>query len=668
MKIFSAEDRARIAARMKDNPKIIEMIESYTKDMRNKLYIQKTGLATWSHYFSCPVCGVKLTFDYYCNEHFDCPNCGSVQTGEPYLGAWWESILDKTTYAARLMAIAYVGMGREDMLEVSKKILLGYADNYCNYEVHGGIPYNNPGRFASQVLSDAHPIYELSLAYALIKDAFTSEERTHIENDLFRPAAEHQIKYLTPQIHNHEVVICASIAAIGMAIEDASLVEYVRDMKYGLKYQIDNAYLDDDFWFEGSTGYHQYSLRWFINFEMLTKNTEYGLFNDEHYRNKLYKALTFPKNILIKNGETVKFNDGPGTIYGNGDIYEYAYTYFGTDELRDMLAVSYNYNECERADSVVALIWGTDVDLSTAKPLPKENYISNIGTHLALLRGTDSRYFAFKAFPYGGEHDHYDRLGISFDAFDANISPDFGTSSGYGSPLHYGYYKNTASHNTVVIDGENMAPCDTIVNEYRVNAPDDIYLDAETLPPEDYKMLDSFTIKQWSDEAYQGVRMRRVISWHDKYFIDVFSVKSDNNLKKEYTLHLNARHVSPREGRYVNGISPNGAQKYINNAYIAKRDGVSKIHYTKEDVNVDVYSETTGLDLVFAEGPNNPADQKVSYLLERTYEKSPTFVNVIETYRGESTIASVDVVRDEKIIKVTVTEKCGKVRNLEVKL
>ena len=666
MELFTKEDKARIRERIGKNPEFLEMIESSTADVRKKLYIQKTGLATWSHYFSCPICGSKLTFDYYCNEHFDCPRCGSVQTGEPYLGSWWEAILDKTTTAAKLLAIGYVGTDDADMLKLSKKILLGYSDNYKNYEVHGGIPYNNPGRFASQVLSDAHPIFELSIAYGLIKETFTEEERAHIENDLFRPAAEHQIKYLTPQIHNHEVIISTSIAAIGFAIDDESLVKYARDEKYGLKYQIDHAYLDDSLWFECSTGYHFYSLSWFINYEMLAKNTEYGLLRDGHYREKLYKALLFPKKIYIGDGKTPIFNDGgSGSIRGFGGVYEFPYTVFGTKELGDILSEC--YRDKERNTSVVALLWGGDSLPEDSEPLTKENYISDVGTHLALLHGTEDRYFVLKAMPYGGEHDHYDRLGISFDAFGAGLSPDLGTSSGYGSPLHYGYYKNTASHNTVVIDGENMAPCDTKVNEYRVNAPDDIYLDAETLPPEDYKMLDSFTIKQWSDEAYKGVRMRRVISWHDKYFIDVFSVKSENELRKEYTLRLNARLVSPREGRYVNGFSQKGAQKYIKNCYTTKLDGVAKLTYTGK-ANVDVYTEASGLELVFGEGPNNPADVNVAYLLERSSEKCPTFVNVIETHKGEGVIDSVRIERGDNSIKVSITEKNGKIRTLDVKL
>lgn len=665
MQIYSSEDIARIKKRIQENPAFVKSVEEKTANVRRKLIIQKTGLATWGHYFSCPKCGGKLIYDYDCNDHFDCPNCGETVSGEPYLGAWWEYILDVTVEAAFQLALIVVGAGKTEYLEVVKKILLGYADNYCNYEVHGGIPYNNPGRFAAQVLSDTHPIYNLARAYALVKEEFSEEEREHIENDLFRAAAEHQIKYLTPQIHNHEVVICGSIAAIGFAIDDRSLVEYALNEKYGLKYQIDHSYLDDSLWFEGSLGYHYYSLSWFMIYEMMAKNTpEYSLFADEHYREKLYSAIMFPVNVNIGNKRCFKFNDGGGYYVGNAGVYEYAYSYFRKEEILPLLKACYVGDG--RKHNVYAIIYGVDRLPEDIPEIKKDFYFSKGGSNLAVLRGSDDRYLAFKALPYGGEHDHYDRLSISFDAYDMNISTDLGTSSGYGSPLHYGYFKNTASHNTVVIDGENMAPCDTVVNEYRVDATDDIYLDAETLPPEDYKMLDSFTIKQWSDEAYRGVRMRRIISWHDKYFIDVFSVKSDNELRKEWTMHINGKLLSPKEGRYVNGISSKGAQSYIKNAYINKGEGIVKCEYTHGDCKVDIHALADGLEMVYAEGPNNPADTNISYLLERSYSKCPVYVNVIEAYKGESVIERVDAKIDGGKVAVTVVLKNGNTKHLEV--
>jgi hypothetical protein len=48
-------------------------------------------------------------------------------------------------------------------------------------------------------------------------------------------------------------------------------------------------------------------------------------------------------------------------------------------------------------------------------------------------------------------------LDISYLAYGKRISPDLGTT-GYGAVLHYDYYKNTGSHNTVNIGEENQSP------------------------------------------------------------------------------------------------------------------------------------------------------------------------------------------------------------------
>ncbi|MBR7112319.1 MAG: heparinase II/III family protein [Clostridia bacterium] len=667
MEIYSQSDIKRIKERVRKAPAFLEAIDAKTANVRRKLYIQKTGLGTWNHYFSCPQCGAALLFDYDCNERFVCSNCGSVHTGEPYLGAWWCKVLVMTTNAAYQLALAYVGSEQKAYFETARQILLGYADNYKNYEVHGGIPYNNPGRFLSQVLSDCDPICSLSRAYALIKNELTADEIEHIEADLLRPAAEHQIKYLTPQLHNHEVAICTSIAAIGLAINDERLVEFACNSKYGLKYQIDHAYLEDGFWFEGSGWYHRYSLSWFMLFEQMAKNTKYSLFKDPHYRKKLESALLFLKNLYVGNHKIAAFNDGGNPLLGMSGICEYAYAALLSEELLPLLAAT--YGDAARESSLEALLYGVDSLPEKLPPLEKKNYISSRGSNLAKLHGTDDRYLIFKALPYGGEHDHYDRLSISFDAFDAGLCVDFGTSSGYGSPLHYGYYKNTASHNTVVIDGENMAPCETVVNEYRVNAPDDIYLDAETLPPEAYTMPDTFTIKQWSDEAYRGVRMRRIISWHDTYFIDVFSVKSENELKKEWTLHVAAKAQLPSDAEYIGKLSDKGAQSYVDHAYILKpTGGVLKSEFKKGELSLDVYTLTRNCDMIYAQAPDNPADKRVSYLLERTNEKCPVYVNVIEAHKAGGVISSVEATVENGTVCVTVTEHSGRTRSLKVNI
>lgn len=663
MKFLSSEDVQRLRDRVKRDKRYIDWLEKRTADVRRKLYIQESGLATWVLYFVCPKCAVTLKYDYNDSEHYVCPICGGVQTGEPFKGAWWDFTLNKICDSAEDLAILYVATEREEYLNTAREILLGYADNYHNYEVHGGIPYNNPGRMAAQTLSDSNPLYSLAVAYGLIVDRLTEAERKHITEDLFRPGAAHLMEYITPQIHNHEVMIASTIAAIGFAIDDESLVDHAVNDKYGLKYQIDNAYLEDGFWFECSTGYHNYSMSGFMRYEKLARYSKYSLFADDKYREKLYKALLFTINLCDSEGMSVKLNDGTGqAVLGRYDIYEYAYSYFGTEEILWFL------NRCYGGErlSVDALLWGVD-DVPIAKPTQPKNYFAERGSGIALIKEGEHTLL-MKSTPFGGEHDHYDRLGISYAPFGKQVSVDFGTAAGYGTPLHYGYFKNTATHNTVVIDGENMAPCDTRVNKYVQNAVDDIYLDAETMPPEEYKMLDSFTIKQWSDEAYKGVRMRRVIDWQGDYFIDVFSVKSPNKLRKEWTWHVFGENTAPKNGKYLARISDKKPQSYITNAYVTEGEGIVKTEYLCDGFTMDVYTLADGKEIIYAEGPNNPADTNVSYLLERSYEENPIYVNVIESYKTDKRIESVKASVNGTRVSVTVTEISGRIKTLDIEL
>ncbi len=663
MKFLSSGDVKRLRYRIKNDKRYFEWLESETADVRRKVYIQETGLATWVLYFICPKCAVTLKYDYNDSENYVCPLCGEVQRGEPFRGAWWDFTLNKICDSAEYLAILYAATERGEYLKTVREILLGYADNYHNYEVHGGIPYNNPGRMAAQTLSDSNPLYKLAIAYDLVADNLTEDERKHISDDLFRPAAEHLMKYLTPQIHNHEVMIASAIAAIGFAIGDETLVDHAVNDKYGLKYQIDNAYLEDGLWFECSTGYHNYSMSGFIRYEKLARYTKYSLFADDHYREKLYRGLLFAINLCDSEGRGVRLNDGTGNpALGWHDIFEYAYSYFGTEEMLWLL------NRCYSGErlSIDALLWGVD-DVPLARPIELKNYLSERGSGIALIK-EGAHTFLMKGTPFGGEHDHYDRLGISYAPFGKQVSVDFGTASGYGTPLHYGYFKNTATHNTVVIDGENMAPCDTRVNKYIQYASDDIYLDAETMPPEEYKMLDSFTIKQWSDEAYRGVRMRRVISWKGDYFIDVFSVRSPNKLRKEWVWHVYGENAAPKAGRYLERLSDKKPQSYIVNAYAKDGAGIMKTEYLCDGFTMDVYTLSDGKEMIYAEGPNNPADTNVSYLIERSYDENLIFVNVIESYKNESKIESVKASVNGRRVTVSVTEKSGEIKKLDLEL
>jgi hypothetical protein len=162
--------------------------------------------------------------------------------------------------------------------------------------------------------------------------------------------------------------------------------------------------------------------------------------------------------------------------------------------------------------------------------------------------------------------------------------------------------------------------------------------------------------------------MRRVISWKGDYFIDVFSVRSPNKLRKEWVWHVYGENAAPKAGRYLERLSDKKPQSYIVNAYAKDGAGIMKTEYLCDGFTMDVYTLADGKEMIYAEGPNNPADTNVSYLIERSYDENLIFVNVIESYKNESKIESVKASVNGRRVTVSVTEKSGEIKKLDLEL
>jgi hypothetical protein len=111
-------------------------------------------------------------------------------------------------------------------------------------------------------------------------------------------------------------------------------------------------------------------------FEKMARNTDFSLFNDPNYRDKLYNALVFPLKLRVDDTSTIRLNDGHGSLRNNQEIYEYAYSYFAKDELMTLLNACYAGGERESID---ALLYGVD-DLDNSIVDPLDNYFYHVFT------------------------------------------------------------------------------------------------------------------------------------------------------------------------------------------------------------------------------------------------------------------------------------------------
>jgi hypothetical protein len=97
---------------------------------------------------------------------------------------------------------------------------------------------------------------------------------------------------------------------------------------------------------------------------------------------------------------------------------------------------------------------------------------------------------------------------------------DLGTA-GYGGELFESWYRQTASHNTVMIDGISQPPAAGQAHRFVDHGP--------------FQVADASV--KWARGIYAGVVMRRVILARSDYFIDLFVVHCDRERRVEWLHH-----------------------------------------------------------------------------------------------------------------------------------
>ncbi len=639
MVLFTQEELKRLRERVrKDRSALDELYGRCRYAVQHGIRIQKTGQGTWTHYFACPDCAANLTFDYTNELEYTCPACGRKVSGEPYHGAWWaavNSIMSGTSFAA---ALIWALTGEDKYRQLSEDILTGFADNYCNYEVHGGIPYNNPGRMDAQTLDDASYFQDMARGYDLIKDTLDADKRRHIENDLFVPGGELLMKYRTNQIHNHEVIINAGIGMTGLAIGREDFIDFALNSKYGLIYQLEHALLDDGLWFEASFGYHFYALRSFVAYERMAMHTPYGLTHMPQYKKMLKMAL----RVLQSDYSMPLMGDcNPGRMFRNlFPQYEFFYRVYGDRELAGMLNAIYAEFPRQGMD---VLMLGAETIEKTDKPALTD-YHNDCGSGMTVMRGGEGKqYLLMRHGKYGGEHDHYDKLGLHFSYGMDPVMIDLSTVH-YGASHHYGYFKNTFTHNTVCINTGNQPPCNgTTVRYGKAGGETLIEGRADWCGPA--PELDSFTIHQWDDEAYRGVVMNRTIVHRDEYFLEAFRVRGAKGRQVDWLIHPSGECCEQKADKHEVKLTGSTPTEYMRNARGFAPEGVIVSSWQGKAGKFNVYSAASApSEAIYAEGPGNPTSETLTYFIHRVNDSDDiVYANIFELERGEKRIEKPEI-------------------------
>lgn len=657
MVLLSREDRARLRRRVDDPafaPAWKRLREVADAALASPLEPPARG-AGWLHEYFCPTHGTRLVYDPAEPHAHRCEVDGQVLSGDPFDAAWIACAHDELIAGMRAASLVWVATGEEKYAEHVAAKLVTYNERYARYRPHG--KHAGKGRALGQSLDEAVWAIPLAWTYDAVRDYLGDELNTLLTTKLLRWVGNHLHGQLFHRIHNIECWHLAGLATVGVVLDEERFIAPALDDEHGLPAQLRAGVLDDGWWYEGSASYHFYTMRAVLALASALRHREPAVLDQSRLREmftaplRLARAdLTLPAN----NDGWMSVSQPPG-IGEYAPVYEQAWSLWGEPAHAAVLARIYAGGDATpRRDSAEAYLFGPDAaDLSTAAMpdgsiaedgfrstcFPTSGYtVFRSDAAGEALADADDRWLMLKYGPHGGGHGHPDKLSVELHAFGERLSPDHGTP-GYGVPTHRTWFRQTLSHNTVII-GETSQPS----IEGRL---------VTFTPPADVEVGVAEAVVSWPAElenlAYAGVSARRSLLWRGAYFLDIVLVSCPDVRPIDLAWHHRGTLATPADAEPVAWEPPN--ETYALLADVRRLPSAPwSAHWRLGSVGTRAMgSDPEGADVLVATAPSNPPAERDAFLLRRAHADRAAFVTVVEPCRGDGAIRAVRWERDSRV-------------------
>jgi len=376
-----------------------------------------------------------------------CTLCSEAYSGWPYDDVIIGNTHNKYATALRDCGLVYQLTGQKPYADKAKEILLAYAQKYLTYPLHNNDnqPKVGGGRMMSQTLDESIWMIPVAQGADLIWDTLSDQEREAAARGLFLPAAE-VIRSHKMKVHNIQCFKNTAVGLIGFLLGDSALIsDAIAAPEYGYLTQMARGVSPDGVWYEGSWGYHFFTMSAVWPLTEAAFNCGMNLYGPEYKR--MFEA---PLQLSMPNWQLPLFNDTGETSVRGNDSYEVALARYNDPQFAPVL-------DTGRRDSVMALVVGkAELPKADRSSLGSRNY--PVSGYSILRHGSDENalWLAFKYGPHGGGHGHPDKLNFVLYSRGQIVAPDPG-SVHYSVPIHKEWYRTTIAHNTLVVDGQSQA-------------------------------------------------------------------------------------------------------------------------------------------------------------------------------------------------------------------
>ncbi len=560
------------------------IIEAAQAALRTPLNIPDRG-GQWPHWYSCKKDGARLVTDSPVRHR--CPVCGAVYSGEPYDSVPLYGIHMRNSEAVRNLALAFRLNGKQEFADRAAAILTGYAARYESYPRHNirGEDKVGGGKLMAQTLDESVWLIPVAQAYSLIFDQLTAGQRASIENNLLLPAAN-VIREHRMAIHNIQCWKNSAVGLVGFVTGRHELVdEAIDDPERGFRVQIARGVTDDGLWWEGSLGYHQYTLQALWPLAEAARHAGIDLYSERYA--KMYDA---PLALALPNGDAPGFNDNSGgNVARLADLYEIAFARWSRPAYGHLLAAS-------RRDSITALLYGA-VDTPRGPSIPEESeLLGSAGFAMLRARGVA---VAVRFGRHGGGHGHPDKLNIVTFGGGRLFGLDPG-SINYGVPLHQEWYRSTIAHNTVAVDSANQTNTDGVAGAWTVDGK-----------------VTRFVAS--AGQAYDGVKLERDLRLSPDQLEDRFTCSSTSEHVYDWAFHapgtltLSVK-TEPRPGP----LGDRNGYQHIQSVARAATDGEWSATWDNGGVRMTIrFKAAPGTEVFTGIGPGRDPADKVPVVVVR---------------------------------------------------
>ncbi|WP_291967450.1 alginate lyase family protein [Maribacter sp.] len=616
-------------------------------------------------------------------EEIDAEIALGIDTPIPkdYSGGYTHVRHKQNMFAMQQAGVLYQILEDEKYAKYVKDMLLQYEEMYKSLPLHPKTRSYARGKLFWQCLNDSNWLVYVSQAYDCIYDYLSKAERKKLENNLFRPFADH-ISVDSPQfyqrVHNHSTWGNAAVGMIGLVMNDKELIDRAlygipgldmdksakdddggfinKEGKAGFLANIEDPFSPDGYYNEGPY-YQRYAMYPFLIFSEGLHNVKPELNIFGYKDGVLLKSINALLNLSDADGDFFPLNDGQKgmSYYTDALVSAVDISYYYGSQDPGLLSIAAKQNKVLLDDSGLAVALG--VKNGKAIPFDKKSINLSDGPEgkqggVGILRSKNTE-LVFKYASQGSSHGHYDKLSYSFYNTGNEVLQDYGLArfvnieqKGGGNYLKENktWAKQTIAHNTLVQNERSHYQ-----GKYDIGSK---------YHPQLYLYDDSNVAVQIvsakETNAYPGTAMHRTMalikddSFENPFLLDILKIDSDSINQYDLPFYFIGQVIKTNfEYEVPNTLEPlgtsNGYQHLWSEGFGISTDENTKLSWLDKGKFYTLTSASLENDelkfvRIGANDPNFNLRREAGFIIRRKNTQNTLFISTTETHGGYSPV------------------------------